>query len=75
MVDATKPSKLRVFGESELRDCQDYFLEIQSDSFGKTPNPTPDTRARYPITAVDSGKYPDLDPRLVNFPAPKEKTG
>jgi hypothetical protein len=45
MVDATKPSKLRVFGESELRDCQDYFLEIQSDSFGKTPNPTPDTRA------------------------------
>jgi hypothetical protein len=32
MVDATKPSKLRVFGESELRDCQDYFLEIQSDS-------------------------------------------
>jgi hypothetical protein len=32
MVDATKPSKLQVFGESELRDCQDYFLEIQSDS-------------------------------------------
>lgn len=32
MVDRTKPSKLRVFGESELRDCQDYFLEIQSDS-------------------------------------------
>jgi hypothetical protein len=32
MVDRTKPSKLRVFPESELRDCEDYFLEIQSDS-------------------------------------------
>jgi len=32
MVDCTKPSKLRAFAESELRDCQDYFLEIQSDS-------------------------------------------
>ena len=32
MVDRTKPSKLRVFVESELRDCEDYFLEIQSDS-------------------------------------------
>jgi hypothetical protein len=32
MVDCTKPSKLRVFAESELRDCEDYFLEIQSDS-------------------------------------------
>jgi hypothetical protein len=32
MVGRTKPSKLRVFGESELRDCEDYFLEIQSDS-------------------------------------------
>jgi hypothetical protein len=32
MVDRTKPSKLRAFVESELRDCQDYFLEIQSDS-------------------------------------------
>ena len=32
MVDRTKPSKLRIFAESELRDCQDYFLEIQSDS-------------------------------------------
>ncbi len=32
MVDRTKPSKLGVFGEKELRDCQDYFLEIQSDS-------------------------------------------
>jgi hypothetical protein len=32
MVDRTKPGKLRVFAESELRDCQDYFLEIQSDS-------------------------------------------
>ena len=31
MVDRTKPSKLRVFAESELRDCEDYFLEIQSD--------------------------------------------
>jgi hypothetical protein len=32
IVDRTKPSKLRDFAESELRDCQDYFLEIQSDS-------------------------------------------
>ena len=32
MVDRTKPSKLRVFADSELRDCEDYFLEIQSDS-------------------------------------------
>jgi hypothetical protein len=32
MVDRTKPSQLRVCGEKELRDCQDYFLEIQSDS-------------------------------------------
>jgi type IV secretory pathway VirB10-like protein len=32
MVDRTKPSKLRVFAESELRDCEDYFLEIQADS-------------------------------------------
>ena len=32
MVDRTKPSKLRVFAQSELRDCEDYFLEIQSDS-------------------------------------------
>ena len=32
MVERTKPSKLRVFLESELRDCEDYFLEIQSDS-------------------------------------------
>jgi hypothetical protein len=32
MVDRTKPSKLRVFAVSELRDCEDYFLEIQSHS-------------------------------------------
>jgi hypothetical protein len=32
MVDRTKPSKLHVFAKSELRDCEDYFLEIQSDS-------------------------------------------
>ena len=32
MVDRTKPGKLRVFAESELRDCEDYFSEIQSDS-------------------------------------------
>jgi hypothetical protein len=32
MVERTKPSKLRVFAESELGDCEDYFLEIQSDS-------------------------------------------
>jgi TonB family protein len=30
MVDRTKPGKLRVFAENELRDCEDYFLEIQS---------------------------------------------
>jgi hypothetical protein len=32
MVDRTKPSKLHVFAKSELRDCEDYFLETQSDS-------------------------------------------
>ena len=32
MVDRTKPSKLRAFAESELRDCQEYFSEIQCDS-------------------------------------------
>ncbi len=32
MVDRTKSSKLRAFPESELRDCEDYFLEKQSDS-------------------------------------------
>jgi len=32
MVERTKPSKLRVFAESELRDCEDYFSEIQADS-------------------------------------------
>ena len=32
MVDRTKPSKLRVFGESDLLDCQQYFSQIQSDS-------------------------------------------
>jgi hypothetical protein len=32
MVDRTKPGKLSVFAESELRDCEDYFLEIQSES-------------------------------------------
>src|SRR4029077_5244622 len=32
MVDRTKPGKLGVFPESELRDCEDYFLEIQSGS-------------------------------------------
>ena len=31
MAGRTKPDKLRVFAESELRDCEDYFLEIQSD--------------------------------------------
>jgi len=30
--DRTKPGKLGVFPESELRDCEDYFLEIQSES-------------------------------------------
>src|SRR4029077_1753322 len=32
MVSRTKPGKLGVFPESELRDCEDYFLEIQSGS-------------------------------------------
>jgi hypothetical protein len=32
MVDRTKPSKLHVYAKSELRECEDYFLEIQSDS-------------------------------------------
>jgi hypothetical protein len=32
MVERTKPSKLRVFGDTELGDCLDYFSEIQSDS-------------------------------------------
>jgi len=32
MVDRTRPSKLRVFGESDLGDCLDYFSEIQADS-------------------------------------------
>jgi len=31
VVDLTKPSKLYLFSENELRDCQDYFLEVQSD--------------------------------------------
>jgi hypothetical protein len=32
MVERTKPSKLRVFDDSELGACLDYFSEIQSDS-------------------------------------------
>jgi TonB family protein len=31
VVGRTKPGKLRVLAESELHDCEDYFLEIQSD--------------------------------------------
>jgi hypothetical protein len=31
VVDRTKPSKLYIFSENELRDCQDYFLKAQSD--------------------------------------------
>jgi TonB family protein len=31
MAGRTKPGNLRVYAESELRDCEDYFLEIQSD--------------------------------------------
>src|ERR1044072_7528579 len=31
MAGRTKPGRLRVFADSELRDCEDYFLEIQSD--------------------------------------------
>jgi hypothetical protein len=32
IVDRTKPNKLRAFADSELRDCQNYFSEVQSDS-------------------------------------------
>jgi hypothetical protein len=32
MLDRTKPNNLSVFPESELRDCENYFLEVQSDS-------------------------------------------
>ena len=39
MVDRTRPSKLRVFGDSELGDCLDYFSEVQSDS-SLPPNET-----------------------------------
>jgi hypothetical protein len=31
VVDRTKPSKLYLFSEDKLRDCQDYFLRVQSD--------------------------------------------
>ncbi|MGE5213528.1 MAG: hypothetical protein ACM3NN_07545 [Nitrospirota bacterium] len=31
VVERTKPSKLYLFSESELRDCQDYFSHMQSD--------------------------------------------
>src|SRR4030095_13259486 len=31
VVDRTKPSKLYLFSENELRDCQDYFLKVHSD--------------------------------------------
>jgi hypothetical protein len=31
VVDRTKPSKLYLFSEDELRDCQDYFSKTQSD--------------------------------------------
>jgi type IV secretory pathway VirB10-like protein len=32
MLDRTKPNNLSVFPESELRDCENFFLEVQSDS-------------------------------------------
>jgi hypothetical protein len=32
MVERTKPDKLRAYADSEVRDCQNYFLEIQSNS-------------------------------------------
>src|SRR5215831_8831155 len=31
VVERTRPSKLYLFSENELRDCQDYFLKVQSD--------------------------------------------
>jgi hypothetical protein len=51
MVDRTKPNKLRVFGESELRDCLDYFSEIQSDS---TAPPTEIITASERLTLIRS---------------------
>jgi hypothetical protein len=32
MVERTKPTRLRAYADSELRDCENYFLEIQSNS-------------------------------------------
>jgi len=32
VVDRTKPGKLNLFSENELRDCQNYFSKVQSDS-------------------------------------------
>ena len=31
LVQRTNPSKLHLFSENELRDCQDYFSKMQSD--------------------------------------------
>ena len=31
VVERTRPSKLYLFSESELKDCQEYFLKVQSD--------------------------------------------
>ena len=31
VLERTNPSKLYLFSESELRDCQDYFSKVQSD--------------------------------------------
>jgi hypothetical protein len=59
MVDRTKPSKLRVLAESELRDCQEYFLEIQSDS---TLPPNEVITASERITLIRS----EIDSRHAN---------
>jgi len=32
VVDRTKPGKLYLFSENELRDCQNYFSKVQSDT-------------------------------------------
>jgi hypothetical protein len=51
MVDRTKPDKLRAYADSEVRDCQDYFLEIQSDS---TLSPTEIIAASERLTLLRS---------------------
>jgi hypothetical protein len=51
MVDRTKPDKLRAYADSEVRDCQNYFLEIQSNS---TLSPTEIIAASERLTLLRS---------------------